>query len=152
MKLIYLVLILASACALRDEVYLSKGLSPRKQKQKIVSLQKKLEVAEKESAKVQEEVQLLRDEMRAAQITLIRRQAEELEEQLHKWELDPTAAAKRLQIESSTLFLQEREILHNMIQSGPSPTSFEAQVVLDQILRLITNLGDSAHEGHSEER
>lgn len=101
------------------------GLSAKKQKQRIAVLQKKLESAEKEHKKVQIEVEKLASEIHEAQLALIRRQIDEAERK-----------------KTASLFLEEREALYEMIQSGPSPAAFEAQVELDRILRIITELSD----------
>ena len=115
---------------------------PTKKKHKIESLQKKLEAAENEQKKAGEEVARLRKEVSEAQLALIRKHVESYEQQIQKLQTDPQKYAQLLQIESSALFLKERETLHSMIQSDAS--SFEAQVVLDRILRMITEISDDA--------
>jgi len=127
-----------------EDFVATKTISPRKQRQKITALQKKLEIAEKEQEKVFEEVEELRREMHVAQIHLIQRQVDDFLQEMEKYRNSPEALAKRLPYDLSSLFIAEREELHKMIQTGPSPSSFEAQVVLDQILRMITNLSDEA--------
>lgn len=130
-----LLLCLLTACSREqpETPSLSKTLSPTKQKQKIALLKKKLENAEREREKVQGEVEFLRHQMESAELDLIRRQVSDSE---RKFRNDP----QLLQGDRSALFLQEREILHKIIQGGPSSAAFEAQAVLDQILRLITNI------------
>lgn len=113
-----------------------------KQKQKIAFLKKKLSFAEKEQQKALNEVERLQSQINEAQLVLIRKQVDSYEQQIEKFLNDPQKYAKLLQIEATTLFLKEREMLHQMIQSGPSPSAFEAQVVLDRILRFITDLGN----------
>lgn len=137
-------LLISMACSRQapEESYHAKSLSPKKQKQRIASLQKKLESAEKEQVKIHEEVEWLRHQMQSAELALIRRKVEDYEDRLRELEKDPIAYSRFLQLESAALFLSEREILHQMIQAGPSPSSFEAEAVLDQILRFITNLSD----------
>ncbi len=139
-------LLLLNACSLSsssgDDYSIVRNISPRKQKQKIAALQKKLEIAEKEQVKVYEEVEQLRREMQLAQIQLIQRQVDEFSNDLYRYRESPDQWAKRVPRDVSTLFLQERETLHQLIQMGPSPSAFEAQVVLDQILRMITTLSD----------
>lgn len=112
------------SCSTSDEFVLTQGPNPKKQRQKIAYLQKKLESAEKEQKKVQSEVEKLASEIDAAQIALIRRQVDDYESQESR---------------DVHLFLEEREALYRMIQTGPSPTAFEAQVELDRILRVITD-------------
>lgn len=139
----YLLCLLLTSCAapslVTDDTI---TLSPAKQRQRIAYLQKKLELAEREQTKAQEETEALQTELARAQLALIRRQVEGFENQLRSWQADPQKYYKILQIEPSVLFLKERETLHALIQSGPSPASSEAQVTLDRILRMITELGD----------
>lgn len=113
-----------------------------KQKQKIALLEKKVQLAEKEQKKAEEEVEKLKRELGQAELILIQKQVNGFETQVKKIQTDPQLSARLLQIEASTLFLKEREILYQMIQDGPSPSAFEAQVMLDRILRMITELGD----------
>lgn len=117
-------------------------LSPTKQKQKIAFLQKKLERAERDQKKAEEEVEFLNEEMKQAELALVRRIVYETEEKLRKFEENPSNRYKFTENEVSNLFLDEREILYRMIQGDPTPASIEAQGVLDQILRMITNLSD----------
>ncbi|MDE3045323.1 MAG: hypothetical protein KGJ02_01570 [Verrucomicrobiota bacterium] len=136
-RLLFLLLLsLATACSRNtgDEACLSKNLSPRKQKHRIALLQKKLENAEKAFEKVKDETESLRYQIQNAELALIRRQVEDYEHQLSKLGDHPVAY--------SNLFVNEREALHRIIQSGPSPASYEAQAVLDQILRFITTISD----------
>ena len=112
-------------------------LSPTKQKQKIDALQKKLDLAEKERQKIGEEVDYLREEIMQRELALVRRVVSEMEVEIRKWEKNPMT-----ETEIAGLFLKERETLHRIIQAGPTPSSSEAQVILDQILRMITNLNE----------
>ncbi len=113
-------------------------LSSSKQKQKIGWLQKKLEIAERERAKIEAEVEKLNEEIQQAQLALIRKQLDESEKQIHKNPQNYLGLLK-----DGTLFSQERESLHQLIQEGPSPWAFEAQVELDRILRMITELSET---------
>lgn len=99
-------------------------------------------MAEKEREKVSEEVEQLRREMEIAQLNLIRRQLDDFDREIRKDGDIQFFLRKRLSGDLSSLFSSERELLHKLIQSGPSPTSFEAQVVLDQLLEQITRLVD----------
>ncbi len=132
MRISFLIPLLLTSCFTTNEFTVAQGPNPKKQKQKIAYLQKKLESAEKEQKKVQSEVERLAAEIDAAEIALIRRQVDEYEKRGDR---------------SLNLFLEEREALYRMIQSGPSPTAFEAQVELDRILRVITD----ASEQHSDD-
>ncbi len=110
-------------------------LAPTKQKQKIVLLQKKLQIAEKEQQKLKVKIERLSDEMREVEIAYMRKQIDQLEEIIRK------QPSKKADIDASELFLEEREKLHKMIQKSES--TYEAQIVLDRILQLITELSDS---------
>jgi len=114
-----------------------QDLSFTKQKQKIVLLQKKLQLREKEQVKVQSEIEKLSDDLGTVQLAYIRNKVDDFEEQLRK---DPR---KRFYLDTGYLFAEEREVLHQMIQKGHA--IFEAQIVLDRILQLITQLSDMAH-------
>jgi hypothetical protein len=109
-------------------------LGPVKQKQKIVLLQKKLQHAEKEQKKINAQVEKLGDEMREAELAYIRKQIDSFEDLIRK------QPSKIADFESAELFLDEREKLHRMIQSTESV--YEAQIILERILQLITQLGD----------
>ncbi len=108
------------------------AITQKRQKQKLVVLQKKLDSAEREQKQVERDVEILKEELRQAELELIRRSVESCEFKLARHQRDHVAG----------LFLEEREMLHKMIQSGSTPASFEAQVVLDQILRIITNFSE----------
>lgn len=110
-------------------------LAPTKQKQKIVLLQKKLQLAEKEHQKLKVKIEKLSDEMREVELAYIRKQIDQFEEIIRK------QPSKKLDFDITELFLDEREKLHRMIQKCES--SYDAQIVLDRILQLITELGDS---------
>ncbi len=116
-----------SSCFNEKESLIVQNLSPKKQKQKIAFLQKKLKIAEKEQQKIVSEVERISQEIDEAQIALIHKQLDEY---------------KRREGQDMTLFMEEREALYKMIQSGPSPSAFDAQVELDRILRIITELSD----------
>jgi len=128
-----LLLILLASCGLRLSPAVAQ-LPPTKQKQKIAFLQKKLQLAEKEQRKLKAEVDRLSDEMREAELAYIRKQIDEYEELIRK------TPSKKADFDSTDLFLEEREKLHRLIQNSES--IYEAQVVLDRILQLITELSD----------
>ena len=113
MRIVLFLLILAACTHQSTEV---AHLSAKKQKQKIAALEKKLKLAEKNAIQIAKDVEELQEQIRFAELALIRKNME-----------------KR-----NSLFLEEREVLHRMIQSGPTPASLEAQIVLDEILQLIT--------------
>lgn len=117
-------------------------LSPTKQKQRIGWLEKKLEIAEREKKKAEDEVERLSAEIHQAQLALIRKQLDDYEKQIGDLHANPQKYPHLLQVEMASLFIQEREALHQIIQDGPSPSAFEAQVELDRILRMITELSE----------
>jgi len=120
-------IILLTSCFNMSEQMIVQGPSPKMQKQKIAVLQKKLESAEKAQKKIENSVEKLSFEIDEAQLALIRRQLDDHEIN---------------ELKNTTLFAEERESLYKMIESGPSPSACEAQVVLDRILRMITELSD----------
>lgn len=122
-------LVLNSCFYASNDSLVMQGMSPKKQKQRIAFLQKKLEVAEKEQKKCAEEVERISTEIDEVQLSLIRKQVDDYERKNEK---------------SVRFFLEEREALYRMIQAGPSPASLEAQVELDRILRIITELSDTS--------
>lgn len=114
-------------------------LSITKQRQRVTLLQKKLQMAEKEQKKIDMEVESLGEEIALAKLTLISKVVDEFEEGVRqnpqKWRGGQTG----------NLLLKERESLYELIQT--SSYSFEAQMVLDKILQLITELSDTLKEG-----
>lgn len=125
--LIFLFPVFLSSCFGDGESFLIQSLSIRKQKQKIAFLQKKLQLAQREKEQAEDYAENLVQEINEAELNLIRNQLNKYEKNKKK---DPA------------LFMNEREALYRMIQSGPSPAAFEAQVELDRILRIITELSD----------
>ncbi|OGN63508.1 MAG: hypothetical protein A3E80_01940 [Chlamydiae bacterium RIFCSPHIGHO2_12_FULL_49_9] len=140
MKKIILLIFLTSCMGLSDSLLTEAVLlvhvpGTKKQRLKITLLEKKLEAAEKEKEGAELEVERLAKEIHEAQLALVRQQVDEFERKIE--EIDP------LKFEASFLFMREREMLHQMIQTGPSPSAFAAQVELDRILRLITEIGEA---------
>lgn len=127
-------LFLLAACGVKSCPNVQE-LPPTKQKQKISLLQKKLHLAEKEQRKIKHQIDRLNDEMRETELAYIRKKIDDYEDLIRK---NPKLKAT---FDSSDLFLEEREKLHKIIQTSES--SFEAQVVLDRILQLVTELGDA---------
>ncbi len=135
MKKFFPLLLLLTACSQTPKDDYGVAVSQKRQKQKLTVLQKKLGFAEKLQTKIQDEVDKLKEEMSQAELAMIRAAVEEREAKLARYQHDE-------QDHIASLFLNEREALHRMVQSGSAPTSFQAQVVLDQILRMITNLSE----------
>src|SRR5689334_17498332 len=130
--MLFLLIVLAS-CGIRMTPNVAE-LAPTKQKQKIVLLQKKLQLAEREQKKISAQVERLGDEMREAELAYIRKQVDTYEEIIRK------QPSKMADYNSSDLFSDERERLHKMIHRSES--IYEAQIVLDRILQLICQLQD----------
>lgn len=133
MNLFLLFFLCLSSCMNRTDHVVVQSPSVKKQRQKIAVLQKKRESAEKEQKKVQSEVEKLALEIDDVQLALIRRQLDDYERKKEK---------------PVSLFLDEREALYRMIQTGPLPTALEAQAELDRILRVITELSDEGNRLH----
>lgn len=112
-----------------------------KQRQRVTLLQKKLQMAEKEQKKIETEVEWLNEELALAKLTLISKLVDEFEvgvrQNPKKWNGAQTGH----------LFLKERESLYELIQT--SSYSFEAQMVLDKILQLITELSELSKEAQA---
>jgi len=126
-------LALLTSCGLRATQNVHE-LPPTKQKQKIALLQKKLHLAEKEHKKLKAHIDRLSDDMRETELAYIRKQIDAFEDLIRK------QPSKKADFDNAELFLEEREKLHRMIQSSES--TYEAQIVLDRILQLITELSD----------
>jgi hypothetical protein len=105
-----------------------------KQRQRITFLQKKLQMAEREQKKIETEVEWLHEEISLAKLTVISKLVDDSEKEI---QLNPKKWSK---VQSETLFLKEREALYEMVQT--SSYSFEAQLVLDKLLQMITELSD----------
>lgn len=120
-----------------------QNLSVSRQKQRISLLQKKLQNAQKDLFEAQELVSVLSKELQASQLALIARQIENYEQQVEKAQI---FAQKnnytKFSHDQNVLFIKERELLEEMMENGPSPESSQAQIVLDKVLRLITESQD----------
>lgn len=145
-KIIPLIGLALTGCIASQGLHIGEGqeivqsLPVTKQKQRIALLQKKLERAEKHLKDAQEYVEQLNGELHMSQLALIERQIENYEKQAAKAVIEPRRKSIEESEEENGLFLKEREMLQQMMQNGPSPEAFEAQVVLDRILRVITEL------------
>ena len=134
-KYFVILLTLTSCFSLVDETPIVQSAPVRKQKHQIAVLQKKLASAEASQKKALSEVEKIQEEIQQTQLTLIRKQVDRYEGNPQKW-------VALGQSDPSALFFSEREELHQIIQTGPSPAAFDAQVELDRILRFITQLSD----------
>ncbi len=110
----------------------------RRQKQKVAILQRKLTSAQHALLEDQEEVEKLRMQLCDAQLEAVNAKISSVEE---KWQMDPDRLVKSIGFQTSSLFLEEREVLHEIIQSGPQ--SVRAQELLDRILQMITQLSNA---------
>lgn len=134
MKAILFFTLLLTSCLTHRTTGEFAVLSPSRQKQKIALLEKKLKRAEKEQREIEEEVDRLSSAVKEAQLALIRRQVEEVQDKMQMKSF--------VQRDPSILFLKEREMLNNILSDRASSNSFEAQRILDQILEMITSLSD----------
>ncbi len=121
-------------------------LSVSKQRHKIAFLQKKLSKAEKEQKNAQEEVERLSEELHSAQLSLINKQIDHFEQDMKR--LKEEVKGTLIFPEGSHLFLSERDMLQQMMENGSPPAAFEAQIVLDRILRMITLLTENREVRH----
>ncbi len=121
MKKCILLLFLSGCLSTQMQPIVAQQLSPRKQKQKIIVLEKKLQAAKKAQRQAEAVVEAIVVELEDAQLALVRRQLDEYEKKHPK---------------EAPLFVEEREMLHRMIEEGPNAASFAAQAQLDRILRL----------------
>jgi hypothetical protein len=110
----------------------------QKLKQKVLVLQKKLQKAEKTLSEDGRAIQQLRVQIYNAQLNAIEAKVECFEK---KWQSDPQRLAMTLKKERSNLFEEERQMISLIIQDGFD--SLRAQVLLDRILLLITQISDS---------
>lgn len=129
----------SSSCTVSSLENHPQDLSLTKQKQRINFLQKKLQLAEKDLKKTEEEVECLTEELSLAKLNLTSKLVDELEEDIFQNPKKWKGSSGR------ELFLKERESLHEMIQT--SSYSFEAQLLLDKILQIITTLSEEKGEG-----
>ncbi|MBU6384283.1 MAG: hypothetical protein KGR16_08245, partial [Verrucomicrobia bacterium] len=120
-------LAILSACVGSGEQLLVQSPSLKGQRRKISHLQKKLEVALAAKEKAAYEVERLQREMDEAQLAVIRRHIDDMEQRKER---------------QAHFFAEEREALYRLIQSGDPTKAFEAQMELDRILRIITELSD----------
>lgn len=140
MKLRFAVLLLLVSCTgtLPFEGFIVKS-SPKRERRKIESLQKKLDTAEKAQKKADTETAHLKDEILKAQLALVRGQIDLYEQSIGR---GGQKLPEVVQHGISGLFIEERDLLHRIIQSGSAPFVHEAHIQLDRILRMITALSD----------
>jgi hypothetical protein len=127
---------LLGGCSLTSVSDSVQTLSATKQKQRINMLQKKLEIAEKTFHEAEGELEKLQKALHDSQLALIAKQIEAYRGGEARKKVRPA-------VEDPPLFLEEREVLQKMMEEGPSQQALEAQVVLDKILRLITEAKDA---------
>ncbi|MBI3508030.1 MAG: hypothetical protein HY069_00085 [Chlamydiia bacterium] len=113
-----------TSCTAQRAAYIADDLSPRKQKQKIALLQKKLEAAARDEEKKKQEILELQEAIRAARLALIRKELNQYEAKKHPY--------------SAELFQQEREFLQEVLQYGTNQMAKDAELLLERILRIIT--------------
>lgn len=107
--------------------------------QRVINLQKKLNNAQKTLSEDQQDIERLRAQLGEAKLNSIESQIVFFEK---KWRNEPQRLIQSTRREISSLMLDEREQLSHMIQEGTNEA--RAQMLLDRILQLITQLSDSA--------
>ena len=117
---------LTSCISVREPFFVQEE-GVQKQKQKISHLYKKLALAEEEKRNAEMDAKQLTHEINIAKLALIRAQIDAYEKGKDK---------------NFTLFMEEREVLYQLIQEEVPSQALEAQVELDRILRIITELSD----------
>lgn len=108
-----------------------------KLKQKAIVLQKKLDKAQHTLSENQLTIDRLRSQLCEAELNAIESSIESFES---RWRSDPQKLIQSLHRDVPNLFLDERESLSRIIRLGPD--SRRAQVLLDRVLQLITQLSD----------
>jgi hypothetical protein len=103
-----------------------------KQKQRISFLQKKLELAQRDKAKVDLEVDRLSEELSICKLSLMTKWIEQCEEEVEKY------PNRWSHIPRHQLFLKEREALYEMAQQ--SGYAFEAELLLNRLSQIISLL------------
>lgn len=133
--------LLLTGCFAHDFSDAIIGTAPDpKQKQKVEHLQKKMIAAEKKASDAEAETVRLKSALAEAQLICIEKQIAQLEK---KWNQNPLRVAALVRKEGLDLFSIEREILHEIVQSGESVS--QAQNLLDRILQMITLVSDADH-------
>lgn len=130
----FLVFLILVGCTSTQHMASLQEMSPRKMKQKISLLEKKLRRVRDEDEKTKSEISELIQEIYLTQLTLIENEVAESEKKLDRFYRP---------IDTAALFLKEREILHEIIQQGTLSMTQHAEALLDRILRIITVLSDN---------
>ena len=133
-------LLLFASCTLVQPSYGPVAMNHRKHKHKAALLQKKLAAAERKLQETQEETQRIRSALCEAELNAIEIDLEHLEK---KWQTNPEQLLATLQQEAPHLFLEERQMLHTIIDLDES--SLRAQLLLDRFLQLITQLSETSN-------
>lgn len=134
-------LVIGTACSQKHEASTQSVVHYQvdpKLKQKAVTLQKKLGRAERTLSEDQQSIDRLRHQLCEAELNFIESKLENLEK---KWKVDPQRLIQSARAHVSNLFIEEREVLIRIIQRGPETS--RAQVLLDRILQLITEMSNS---------
>lgn len=128
MKKIFILFALLTSC-----VTLTDGerfLGAAKQKQRVNFLQKKLDAAEIEKNDMEERIVQMQEELWATELEVVKRQVDKGMRRIPK------------NADVAALFWEERETLYRLTRNASPSVAFEAEVELDRILRLITELSD----------
>lgn len=121
-------LVWTASCGMRtsSNVY---DLPLTKQKQKVVLLQKKIQIAKKEQQRISQHLQKLNEDMCDTQLACIRKKIDYYEDLFRK------DHKKCAYFDISEAFIKELEVLQEMIQRDCA--TFEAHVLLERILQII---------------
>lgn len=101
-------------------------------------LQKKLEKAKRTLSEEEQAIDKLRSQLCDAELNAIESKVDVFEK---KWKSDPARLMQAPRRDIANLFIEDREVLTRIIQVGPD--TMRAQVLLDRILQLITQMSDS---------
>ena len=144
MRFLFLVYIFLLSCNshFQDDVVYVRDLPPKKQKQRIAVLRKKLDLAVREKLEADDNVEFLRTQLYYTEIAWVQGVIDGFDVEVQKSDQTYSQVAKNLRIDLERPFLEEREVLYRIVKSGPSPASLEAQKVLDHLLTIVTRLND----------
>ena len=133
MRYLILTLFILNACISHTETLFAQGPTFKRQKQKVLNLRKKLESVVEDKEDTEKRIESLQREIDEAELALIKRQIDEYEKYPQK---------------EISLFIEEREALYRLIQTGEMSQAEEAQGELDRILRIITELSDETRHAY----
>lgn len=98
----------------------------------ITSLSNMLDIAEEELTQQEKKISSIKLSLHKSLLQLIERRLEIIEKSINTFSLDSKGF--------SEIFLKEREVLTELLQSPFEEISKKSQLILDRMLRLITKL------------